>query len=257
MKNHKASSLFPMLEGDEFSALKADIEKNGQQLPAYLLDGKVIDGRNRIKACAELGVEPWVEELDAKETGDPFVFVMSMNYHRRHLSVLDSGRVFKRFAEAMGAKRQPGKRTDRNGTPTSPSLGEVSERLGIPRQTAERHLKTAEDYEALPAPVKAKVDSGDFSVAVAKEVVCKTSPKVIEDSGNHDSPRAKAAQKTLDKRAEEVKQDNAFQQWWRKAVAGSEYWAPWFAVQKMSPARREGFQIEAKRLRKHLKEMGL
>ena len=45
---------------------------------------KIIDGRNRDRACRELGIEPGVREWDGR--GDLVAFVISQNLHRRHLT---------------------------------------------------------------------------------------------------------------------------------------------------------------------------
>ena len=56
---HEVANIFPMMQGDEFDALKADIDANGLREPVWLHpDGRIIDGRNRYLACCELGIEP-------------------------------------------------------------------------------------------------------------------------------------------------------------------------------------------------------
>lgn len=104
MKMHPAASIFPLLEGDAFDAFVADIKKNGQQEPIYKLDGQIIDGRNRLRACKKLRLEPWIEDVEDVE--DPFVFVMSMNYHRRHLTMLQKGQALQSMMKHNGATRQ-------------------------------------------------------------------------------------------------------------------------------------------------------
>ncbi len=81
---HAATELFPMMSDDEFAALKADIEQHGQREPAVYYKGQVLDGRNRARACEELGIELSQRELD--EDQDPVAFVLSVNLHRRHLT---------------------------------------------------------------------------------------------------------------------------------------------------------------------------
>lgn len=46
-------------------------------------DGQLLDGRHRWRACQELGIEPKTEII----TTNPWAYVVSMNLHRRHLSV--------------------------------------------------------------------------------------------------------------------------------------------------------------------------
>lgn len=80
---HEIANVFPLLEGEEFRELCEDIEKNGQQQPILTYESKILDGRNRYRACREIGEEPWVERW----VGDnPVEAVMSLNLHRRHLT---------------------------------------------------------------------------------------------------------------------------------------------------------------------------
>jgi hypothetical protein len=81
---HPVVNLFPPMAEDEYEALKADLAANGQQEAIWLHDGRVIDGRNRLRACTELGIEPKTKEWDG--TGSPVKFVVSVNLHRRHLT---------------------------------------------------------------------------------------------------------------------------------------------------------------------------
>lgn len=81
IKNHPAADAFPMMDAKRFEELKADIQNNGQKVPIVLCDGMILDGRNRAKACAELGIEPKTEVF----SGDPWSFVWSLNGTRRDL----------------------------------------------------------------------------------------------------------------------------------------------------------------------------
>ena len=58
LESHPLASLFPMIEGAEFDDLVADIKANGQREDIVLLDGKVLDGRNRYQACLAAGIAP-------------------------------------------------------------------------------------------------------------------------------------------------------------------------------------------------------
>lgn len=81
---HEVANIFPMMSADEFSALVEDIRANGQRQPIYLHDGKIIDGRNRYRACQQLGIEPDTRTWDG--AGSLVSFVVSLNLQRRHLS---------------------------------------------------------------------------------------------------------------------------------------------------------------------------
>ena len=86
VKVHPAANLFPMMSGKAFDELVEDIRENGQQEPVTFYCGKVLDGRNRLKACEILDIEPEAVELDEAIVTDPVAWVLSMNLHRRHLS---------------------------------------------------------------------------------------------------------------------------------------------------------------------------
>jgi hypothetical protein len=80
---HPLCTLFPRMEGAEFDALVADVRANGLLTPIVVLDGQILDGANRYRACIEAGIEP---EFVPFHGGDPVSFVLSANFHRRHLS---------------------------------------------------------------------------------------------------------------------------------------------------------------------------
>jgi ParB-like nuclease domain len=81
---HPIANIFPLMEGQEFKALVDDIKANGLREPVVIYEGKVIDGRNRYKACKELNLPtPTTKPYDG---GDPLGFVLSANLHRRHLN---------------------------------------------------------------------------------------------------------------------------------------------------------------------------
>lgn len=83
MQPHELASLFPMMSHAEFEGLKADIRKNGLLEPIVAYEGSILDGRNRYKACVELGVEPTIVEFTGN---DPQSWVIAKNFFRRRLS---------------------------------------------------------------------------------------------------------------------------------------------------------------------------
>jgi len=68
-----------------------DIKKNGLIERITLLDGKVLDGRNRYNACKlagrHLAADDIIQFEEEYEGQDPAAFVISMNIRRRHLTV--------------------------------------------------------------------------------------------------------------------------------------------------------------------------
>ena len=86
MEFHAAAMFFPLMTGEEFERFKADINAHGLRVPVQLWQGKIIDGRNRYRACQELGVDVRTEELVDLVGKDPTAYVLTVNLHRRHLS---------------------------------------------------------------------------------------------------------------------------------------------------------------------------
>lgn len=80
---HPLANIFPLMAADEYVALKSDIRQYGLREAIWILDGQILDGRNRFKACQEVGVTPILKEY---EGDDPAAFVVSLNLKRRHLS---------------------------------------------------------------------------------------------------------------------------------------------------------------------------
>ena len=73
------------MKGKEFDALKEDINKTGKLLhPIVLFENKILDGRNRYKACKALALQPDFVELPAGT--NPIAYVISANEQRRHMS---------------------------------------------------------------------------------------------------------------------------------------------------------------------------
>lgn len=79
---HPAAELFPMLDEDALKRLAEDIKANGMRVPAVLLDGKILDGRNRLKACELAGVTP---RLQTHVGDNPWRTVWSLNAERRQI----------------------------------------------------------------------------------------------------------------------------------------------------------------------------
>jgi ParB-like chromosome segregation protein Spo0J len=87
---HPIANEFPEFAREDFEALKADIQANGLQIPIELYKGQILDGRNRYRACRELGIEP---KLQAYDGHDPLGHAISLNVIRRQLSTIDKAQL--------------------------------------------------------------------------------------------------------------------------------------------------------------------
>lgn len=85
MNPHPYSKSFPMIAGEEYAVFKKDIEENGLHNPIITYQGMILDGRNRFKACTELGIEPKFKEFEGDDV-KACQFVLSQNIFHRHLT---------------------------------------------------------------------------------------------------------------------------------------------------------------------------
>ena len=128
--------LFPAMNSDEFNALKQSIQRNGQSEPILLFWGKVIDGRHRLKACQELGIEPKVETLSVKTYEQAKSMAFARNINRRNLA---TGQLA--LMAAIYCTRKPGhvKLAPANKPPLSQS--EAASLFGVSRDSVQRAVK--------------------------------------------------------------------------------------------------------------------
>ena len=75
---------FPPMQHDGFLALKASIQRNGQQEPIVVWNDRIMDGRHRLKACQGLGIEPVVKRVTC-DYQQAVSSVFAANVNRRQL----------------------------------------------------------------------------------------------------------------------------------------------------------------------------
>lgn len=103
---HPFSDIWPLLEGPAFEELATDIAANGLLVPIVLYQDKILDGRNRDRACIEAGVEPRYEQANAADDAAALELVMSLNQHRRHLSFQERAFAAARYANIQNGSNQ-------------------------------------------------------------------------------------------------------------------------------------------------------
>jgi hypothetical protein len=127
LQPHLLANRFPPPSEPEYQQLKDDIDVNGQRVPIVILEGSILDGRSRYRACLELGVEPIVREFDEERDGSSLLFVISMNLARRHLTDADRAKLRQSFVADLRAEGL-----------TQSEIGKI---LGTSQKTLDRDLK--------------------------------------------------------------------------------------------------------------------
>jgi len=100
---HPLADVFPLMEGAEFDELVADIKAHGLREHIVLHDGRILDGRNRYRACLAAGVPHTTTNGDAR-IGDPAAYVISANIRRRHLTAEQKRELIAKLIKAAPEK---------------------------------------------------------------------------------------------------------------------------------------------------------
>lgn len=86
LEAHPATRCIPSMTEAERIALQADIKGKGQRDSIKVVEGMIIDGRERYRICRELGISPKVEFIDLPDGMTATDLVMGFNFHRRNLT---------------------------------------------------------------------------------------------------------------------------------------------------------------------------
>jgi hypothetical protein len=195
MESHPVADMFPLSTGDDFAALVADIDENGLLEDIETFEGKIIDGRNRFRACEVLGIEPRFKEWDGK--GSLVRHVVSKNLHRRHLDASQRGacgvKIERQLAvEAKRRQRAAGGNRGNQHTKVATPPPPVEERIPQPAKRAPQ----ARDEAA------AIVGANPRYISAAKKLE-KEAPDLFEAvfAGTEKTPRAMRQLKRREKQA--------------------------------------------------------
>jgi ParB-like chromosome segregation protein Spo0J len=172
---HPVADIFPLMSAEELNDLGGDMLAHGQREPIWIYQGKILDGRNRYKACLLKGIEPRLTEYIGP---DAVAFAVSMNLKRRHLDDSQRSMVAAKLATL---KRGDNQHAPNGGTTQARAAGllNVSKR-GIQRarsliEDGDRNLVTA-------------VEHGEVTISAAAGFVKSTSPqdraKLIDEQGS-------------------------------------------------------------------------
>lgn len=209
---HPLAELFPALEGEAFDALVEDIRRHGVREPIVLLDGAILDGRNRYRAGLVAGFftpsdegspiphpqhlfDHFGSRVDTRDQ-DPLAWVLSRNLHRRHLTESQRAMVAARIATFP--RGRPRENTAIAGISTARAAGLLS----VSPDSIER-ARTVQD-EGVPE-LAAAVEAGDVSVHAASLVASRPQNEQAEIVARGRTEILAAAKRLREERAAEKK----------------------------------------------------
>lgn len=132
LKTHAYADMFPLMEGEPFDDLCKSLEENGQVNDIVLLDGKILDGRNRYNGCLKVGLTPVTRDY---EGSDPLSYVWAQNGQRRHLTASQLGTIGAEIALMLR------KEAEKTGEPVGDTAAVAAEQVGASPRQVERALK--------------------------------------------------------------------------------------------------------------------
>lgn len=195
---HPAAALFPEMDGEQLAALAESVKRHGIRVPLVFFDGKLLDGRNRVRASVVAGLD--TEKLPRRNLSsdvDPYLWAWDANCSRLDYSPAQKAAIRLKIEEASGdlarmqaeiaekanraraekAKEQheesnprAGERSGRASHEATPkpeprrAAAEIAEKAHVSRATVERVQKLKredpEAFEALAAGKKPKATPG-------------------------------------------------------------------------------------------------
>jgi len=165
--NPEYEKILPKLSGEEFEALKASIQNDGQLYPIIINQkGVILDGHNRYHVCVEL---KFVPKTFTMPFDDPLLekkFVIEVNLKRRHLNLFQKAEmgILLMDIEKAIAKTRQGKPSAQLGGKSGDARDIVSQRIGVGRGTFERAQKV---IASANEETKDKLRKGEWSINYA------------------------------------------------------------------------------------------
>jgi hypothetical protein len=153
---HPAAELFPLMSKTQLRELAADIKRNGLRLQLAVIgcpDGKptLLEGRNRLDAMELVGLKIVIADIAVRVDYpgfDPYAYVISANFHRRHLTAEQKRELIAKLIKATPEK------SDRQ---IAAMLGVSHHTVGMVRTEMERrgqiaHVETHTDSKGRKQP---------------------------------------------------------------------------------------------------------
>lgn len=185
--DHPIAELFPLMSESELQELADDIRNNGQREDIIVYQARILDGRNRYRACLLADVEPRVRSYIGT---DPIRDVLSWNLHRRHLTTSQRAMV---ATAVLPMLEQQAKERKLEGA----KKGAAITNAGGKRECA--NLRTSEETEEKHRAA----DDAASMLSVSSRAV--QTAKKVQQAAPELAEKVKAGEVSLNAAAQEVK----------------------------------------------------
>lgn len=109
---HPLTEHMPVKSEPEYEALKESIRLNGLQQPLTRFEGKILDGRHRLRACRELGIPVAVLDFVGSRD-DAWVYVLQSNQYHHDYGTGQRAAVAALLEPEVADRPRPRPRTNR------------------------------------------------------------------------------------------------------------------------------------------------
>lgn len=230
---HPIANCWTLIEGDDLEDMVRDISANGLRIPIVLFENKILDGRNRYRACLLAGIEPefiaygdpsylqiehtdtladndvkpriWVTYGEDEQDGSwaeycgqlekPIEFAYSLNGIRRHDTEAQRATTAAKLATLPKGANQH--------TPTgvckTPTQEEAASMMDVSVNSVQR-ARTILDKGA--DELKEAVERGEVSLFAAADVATLPKPQQVEIVARGEKEILKAAKQIRAEKAE-------------------------------------------------------
>jgi ParB-like chromosome segregation protein Spo0J len=204
MKIHPIATILPSLSDRQYEDLKESIQQNGLMNPLMAIerDGEqlLIDGRHRLRACAELGIKPVVDIYDADDS-ELGSLVWGANGIRRHLSPSQRAAFYSELCGAPAKQKAKARQEHKTAGGLSANLREaqkasqeIAEIAGVSARTVDDALAVQKADPELFQQVK----DGKVSVSAAAKQVRAPKPEPDEPPAEKPKPKSDQASKVVE-----------------------------------------------------------
>lgn len=213
---HPLAEIFPLIQGKDFVSLKQDIKEKGLLEPIWIYEGRILDGRNRFKACQEVGVDPKFREYVGT---DPRGFVLSLNLERRHLDESQRAIVAAKLANMNvgGDGSNQHEKSNSANLQNSTSQSEAADMLNVSTRSVSSAKKVLNEGDE---SLISAVEVGKVSISVAsdiaeltkedqQEVVAKGEREILQKAKEIRAAKAECRRKERIEKIVEISMGNA------------------------------------------------